>query len=92
MGWGVTDYPSAPKEFGLTCSHGCAGNDELYECQAEACGRDSLCAGHVYQCAECGRDFCEEHILDLNEAADAPYSIYACTPCFARRQAKPAAA
>lgn len=69
----------------LTCAHGCTGNDELYSCCAKACGRHSLCAGHAWQCADCQDDFCESHIVDLNEVAGARYSIYVCETCLRRR-------
>ena len=90
MGWGVSDYPGAP-EHALRCAAGCSHVDELYECQAKACGKQ-VCEGCVYQCADCQSDFCEEHIVDLNDVAGARYSIFVCAPCFAQRQAQQQAA
>lgn len=87
MGWGATDYPSAPTEYSLKCSHGCGIHDgQVYACQAKACDHDSLCVGHVWQCADCQEDFCESHIVDLNDVAGARYSVFVCGGCHERRQ------
>ena len=82
MGWGVTDYPSAPLETTST-----AGVD----CQAKACGV-ALTKGEMWQCADCHDDFCESHIVDLLDndaellkAHETGSSVFVCEPCRARR-------
>jgi hypothetical protein len=82
MGWGVLDYPSAPREPLAACTRGCEllGDCQLYRCTQKACGQEELCVGCIWQCADCGDDFCEDHIENI--APDgARYALYLCRSC-----------
>jgi hypothetical protein len=68
-------------------------NEETYACAAKACGQEDLCVGCVWQCADCLADFCEGHIVDLNDIdSRVRYSVYVCRACLERRGKKAVAA
>jgi hypothetical protein len=87
MGWGVRDYPSAPREAAhWRCqAHGCEiyEEQEIYCCTAKGCGEALLCVGCIWQCADCGEDFCEAHIVDATKTA--PFTTYVCHACLELR-------
>jgi hypothetical protein len=87
------DYPSAPREPLAACTKGCQllGDCKLYSCTQKACGAEGLCIGCIWQCADCQDDFCEQHIVDLNESGETRWSVYVCERCFAVRRDKAAA-
>jgi hypothetical protein len=89
MGWGVNDYPTAPREPQHdTCSaHGCKIWDgETFACEAKGCkDGEQLCLGCVWQCLDCQGDFCESHIADAMEELASPASLYLCSACLLRR-------
>jgi hypothetical protein len=72
MGWGVRDYPSAPREgrFYRCQAHGCeiASEADIYRCAAPDCPHERLCVGCIWQCDGCGEDFCERHIDTHSDA------------------------
>lgn len=77
MGWGVIDYPSAPRELPYSPA--------LSSCAAKACGKDHLTRDEAWDCADCGKEFCEEHIFDIGGAEG---SVHVCLHCATRRLAE----
>lgn len=53
--------------------------DDYYRCEQKGCEHDFLCIGCVYECAECGRDFCWEHIFEIPQGDG--WARYECVNC-----------
>lgn len=70
-----------------TCGNGHTVDhrDEIYACRQKACGKDDLCIGCVWTCADCGEDFCESHIRDLADDG-ARFSVFVCAACDLKRE------
>jgi len=60
-------------------------NQEDIAGECRACHSDVLCVGCIFDCADCGKDFCQLHIKTL-DGADG-YATYLCSPCLAERDA-----
>jgi hypothetical protein len=59
-----------------------------YACASKACGHDDLTPDETWDCADCCRRFCDEHINDIGGAGG---TVHVCLHCAVRRQAgKPA--
>ena len=83
MGYCVHHYPAVPE----------VSNDAEYSYYVNACPRKALNLAQAFVCADCLKDHCESHIMDLldyhqdlireDERGDGP--IHVCEDCLARR-------
>lgn len=96
MGWGVNDYPTPhgrePEDDRYECeSFRCSNLIERGEegkCHDERCQRTVLCDAHTFECGDCERTFCLDHILIHKH--DDGFATYRCEEC--DRQAQERAA
>jgi hypothetical protein len=87
MGWGVLDYPSAPRELPYwicdDCSDHVHDEGEVTD-GCHACWKTCLCLGCAFDCADCDHVFCRKHILE--EPGTIPgFSTYRCHKCAEKR-------
>ena len=71
----------------MKCNEGCEthiSENERYVCAHETCGKENLCVGCIWQCADCAEDFCERHIAEATP--DANYQTYVCVACLKTRE------
>jgi hypothetical protein len=72
----------------MKCDEGCethVSERERYVCAHETCGKENLCVGCIWQCADCSGDFCETHVSG-DVTPQERFQTYVCIACLTRRE------
>ena len=77
--------PREPKSWPCRHCHTTLHTEEdTFDCQAEECLLgEQICADCIFDCADCGGDFCRAHVVE--RLLDERSAEYRCLSCQAKR-------
>lgn len=80
---GADELPYADFRVGHYCDSCDQQCNEPASCHDFECEKESLCVGCAFSCADCGRDFCEDHVVRVWSVERPGWAHHFCRKCFA---------